>query len=331
MDFPINSSARRLKILCAVSLSVWTLWFVCLGIEGFSYLRSYWEIVTTMIAGSFIAGATSVGGGAVAFPVFTKLLEIGSGEAKTFSLAIQSVGMGTASLVIILTQIKVEWKIIFYASLSGAIGIYLGMSSFGLFSPGLVKMSFSLMMASFAFTLFLLNRNDRRCHNNMPIWRGREKSIILAFGFLGGILSGIVGSGIDIFLFAAMVLLFRINEKVATPTSVILMAINAFIGSALQLFQFGGFSEDVEGFWLAAVPVVVVGAPLGALICNILDRRTIANFLIGLIFIEFISSLMLIPLTMSILFTGAIILLLFTFLNNSMYASRTYEPTKYFT
>jgi uncharacterized membrane protein YfcA len=44
----------------------------------------------------------------------------------------------------------------------------------------------------------------------------------------GGLMSGLVG--IDIVTFSVMVLLFRISEKIATPTSVILMALNAVIG-----------------------------------------------------------------------------------------------------
>jgi hypothetical protein len=54
--------------------------------------------VVRLSFGSMIAGGTSLGGGAVAFPVFTKVLHITPYDAKVFSLAIQSVGMSAASL-----------------------------------------------------------------------------------------------------------------------------------------------------------------------------------------------------------------------------------------
>ena len=76
--------------------------------------------------------------------------------------------------------------------------------------------------------------------------------------------SGLVGNGIDIFVFAVMVLLFRVSEKIATPTSVIIMAINALAGFAYQTFVIKDFNEPVFSFWLAAIPIVVVGAPIGA-------------------------------------------------------------------
>ncbi len=67
----------------------------------FAYIQNHWEISLTMVFGSLIAGATSEGGGAVAFPVFTKLLHISPQEATVFSLAIQSVGMTAASIVFV--------------------------------------------------------------------------------------------------------------------------------------------------------------------------------------------------------------------------------------
>lgn len=45
-----------------------------------------------------------------------------------------------------------------------------------------------------------------------------------------GILTAVTGSGIDIYSFSILTLLFRINEKVATPTSVVLMFLNSIAG-----------------------------------------------------------------------------------------------------
>ena len=47
-----------------------------------------------------IAGSTSAGGGAVAFPVMTLMFEISPECARNFSLAIQSVGMTAAAFAI---------------------------------------------------------------------------------------------------------------------------------------------------------------------------------------------------------------------------------------
>ena len=61
----------------------------------------------TMTAGSFVAGATPTGGAAVAFPVFTKVLQIPTNEARTFGLMIQSIGMTSAALFILQKRLTI--------------------------------------------------------------------------------------------------------------------------------------------------------------------------------------------------------------------------------
>ncbi|OAD21050.1 membrane protein containing DUF81, partial [Candidatus Thiomargarita nelsonii] len=136
--------------------------------------------------------------------------------------------------------------------------------------------------------------------------------LLLVVGFVGGMMSGLVGNGIDIITFSVMVLLFRLSEKIATPTSVILMAINALVGFALHAFVIGGFTPLVHAYWQAAIPVVVVGAPVGAIISSLLSRMTIVRILIVLIMIEVISSLLLIPLTHAVIITSLTTFVMFS-------------------
>lgn len=278
-----------------------------------------------MVFGSFIAGATSEGGGAVAFPVFTKVLHMHPFDAKVFSLAIQSIGMMAATLTIVVMRVRVEWRIILWASLGGAVGVLVGsMLITPLLSAALMKMLFTSMVFSFALTLILLNWKQRLYNSDMLVFKGQEKLIVLAAGFFGGTMTGLVGTGIDIICFSVMVLLFRLSEKVSTPTSVILMAFNSLVGLALHVFVIGGFTSEVKDYWLAAIPVVVVGAPFGAYLCTRLNNQTIATILIGLIFIEFISSLYLIPLTDEIISISSIVFFLFLFIYYQLSVSKKY-------
>ena len=322
----MSVSRRLIPIL--IALTVWTIWLMALGIhEAFGYIVKHWEISLTMLFGSIIAGATSLGGGAVAFPVFTKVLNINPYDAKIFSLAIQSVGMSAAALAIYSNRIRVERRIILWTSLSGTIGVWLGLDLLApLLPPDAIKIYFTLILTSLAITLLLVNQGLRRQYNfSIPIWTIREKLILLTVGFLGGIVSGLVGNGIGIFIFAVMVLLFRISEKIATPTSVIIMAINALAGFAYQVFVDQDFTQPVKDYWLAAIPIVVVGAPIGAIICSKLHRQTINRILIGLILTELIASLIIIPLRMIVIYSGIGILLLFSYFNYWMYRTQIYE------
>lgn len=222
----------QFRINVAIALTVWLLWLSLIGPEpAISYVAANWEIALTMVIGSLVAGATSEGGGAVAFPVFTKILHVHPHDAKVFALAIQSVGMTAASVFIVLTRVAVEWRVILWSGLGGIPGIILGAAVLApLLPPSLTKITFTAMVSGFAVVLMAMLSSNRGHHRQLPRYGIKERGLLFLVGLLGGIFSGIVGSGIDIVTFSLMVLLFRINEKVATPTSVVLMTLNTLVG-----------------------------------------------------------------------------------------------------
>ena len=322
------SMRRTLSFHAVMVLLVWSAWYLLGGDQAMAALHDNWPVGLTMVFGSLIAGATSEGGGAVAFPVFTKILAIAPADARIFSLAIQSVGMTAASLLILYMRIPVSWRAVRWSSLAGVPGIVVSSLWLApLLPPVLVRISFTLMLTSFAVTLWLLNRIDRVTHDDMPLSGGREAGLLMAAGFLGGIMSGLVGNGIDIITFALLVLLFRVSEKVATPTSVILMAANSLVGFALHLFVLDDFTPHIRDWWLAAVPIVVIGAPLGAMLCGWMSRHHIAWLLICLILVELITSLILIPMNTATLSWAAIVLLLLVGVNYALFRCKRYHPT----
>ncbi len=296
-----------------LTLLVWLIWYLFTMPETFSILGDNWKIALTMVFGSFVAGATSEGGGAIAFPVFTKAFHIPPLDAKIFSLAIQSIGMMSATLTIVVMRVKVEWRAIIWGSVGGIPGIFVGAAILTpMLSADLVKMLFTVMLTSFAITLGMLNWGHRHYNATLTAFGFREKMIVMATGLFGGIMSGLVGNGIDIICFSVMILLFRLTEKVATPTSVVLMGFNSVVGFFLHVFYVGGFTEQVENYWLAAVPVVVVGAPFGAFVCTRLQNHTIVYILIALIIMELISSLIIIPLSPQVVFVSVLVFMLFS-------------------
>ena len=94
-----------------------------------------------------------------------------------------------------------------------------------------------ILRCFFLLSLFLPKKN---WPSRFGAW---QAVVLLAVGFLGGIFSSVAGSGVDICSFSVLSLLFRwtwwndrricissmsrVNEKVSTPTSIVLMAINA--------------------------------------------------------------------------------------------------------
>ncbi len=286
--------ARTSKIfLTLLFLSTFGLWFgYMMFYDNWHLFKDNWFMSLTMVFGSFIAGASSEGGGAVAFPVMTLVFDIAPPVARNFSLAIQSIGMTAASILIITNKIKVELKYILPVCISGAFGIILG-SLFltQLFSPPYIKMLFVSFWLSFGVVLLYLNEVSKRTINeSISNVTYKEIIILIIVGLLGGCISSLLGSGIDIFSFSFVTIRYRLSEKIATPSSVIIMASNSIVGFLFHFFVLNDFGNTEFNYWLVCIPVVIFGAPLGAYLINQKARDFISKFLYVVILVQFVGA-----------------------------------------
>ena len=244
------------------------------------------EIALTMALGSFVAGGTALGGGAVAFPVMTKVLAIEPATAKVFSLAIQSFGMTAAAITIFCRRIPIYTNIVIMALPMSALGVAISLLYVAPFAPRLlVKSIFSFLLLCFAITMVL--RWWRKAHHQ-PSAEHIKPSLgrFLLVGFVGGIASGLVGSGSDIALFALLIIAYQADIKKATATSVVVMAFTSLVGSAINAWHLNAITPEIEQYLLAAIPIVVVGAPLGAYVCSKVKVGQLVSFLLLLISLE---------------------------------------------
>lgn len=266
----------------------------------FHLFEKNWFMSVTMIFASFIAGATSEGGGAVAFPIMTLFFKIKPSIARDFSLMIQSFGMIMASFAIYFSGIRFLKKVILISSLGGILGIFISLNFLTEFlTPSYIKIFFTSLWLSFAiFILFIWLKGDyfNKEHLDNP-----NIMALLLYGILGGMISGLVGTGIDILIFSYLTLRHRICLKIATPTSVILMGINSFAGFFLKERCLGGMEPVAWNYLLVAIPIVIFGAPLGAVFINDRSKKFVLYFLVLSIVVQFISSLIIIPQTIELM------------------------------
>ena len=132
---------------------------------------------------------------------------------------------------------------------------------------------------------------------------------MLAFSFVGGVLSSLAGSGTDVMLFVFLVLVAQVSPKVAIPTSIVAMATVSVFGLAIlglwhgqldiglsgaDVVSVGGEAFgpeaatrfDLFGIWLAAAPIVVWGAPFGAWLAAKVTERTVIRFVAAMALLE---------------------------------------------
>lgn len=303
----------------AVVLTSWLIYVI--QNQLFFYISKHIWAVITMIFGSFIAGSSPEGSASIAYPVFTLLLNIPPDVARNFAFAIQSIGMTSASLLIFGLKLKVDWNYIKYVSLGGAVGLIFGTYYIvPLVSPPMAKLFFVSLWLSFGLVLWKENRKiNRIIYDSIQQFQQSDRAKLLVFGLIGGIISSIFGTGINIFTFCLMTIYYGINEKVAVPSSIIIMTIETILGFFLHFALIKDFQSQAFEMWIACIPFVIIFAPLGSYVVSKLPRKAIANFLYIILIVQFIGAICVIKPNfiqiLSIVFTLTTGLFLFYYLS----------------
>ena len=261
---------------------------------GWRWFGEHWPMSLTMLFGSFVAGSTPAGGASVAFPVFTKALAIESHAAATFGLMIQSVGMTMASIFIYARRIPVYGRIVCWGAAGGCVGVLIGLL-FLRVPPPYPKLLFSCLVLTFGVTLWMV----RRPEGQVPgvSMTSSDRGRFLLAGFVGGMLASQTGSGADMLVFMVMMVGYHLDGKRSIPTSVCIMAIVSIVGFVGLLAMPHREIGEVWHFWAVCVPVVAVGAPLGAYVISRVRSGVVFAVVMLLIAVEVVSTLLLVPLT----------------------------------
>lgn len=250
-------------------------------------------VMITMVFGSFIAGSSPEGSASIAYPIFTLYLNIVPDVARNFAFAIQSIGMTAASIYIINKKIKVDWNYIAYVSLGGLLGLFLG--TFYLVPyvhPVFAKLIFVSLWLAFGIILFLENKKPSRfLYEKIENLRQKDFVYLILFGIAGGFISSLFGTGINIFTFCFLVIYYKVNEKIATPSSIIIMTIETIIGFGLHALYLQDMAPQSYEMWLSCIPIVIFFAPLGTYVMSKLSHQMFSNFLYFIFLVQYIGAI----------------------------------------
>ena len=256
----------------ALFYSVWA-WLV-FGQDRWEVVKAHWPIALAMAMGSYVAGSTPMGGGTIGFPVLVLLFGMPATLGRDFSFAVQSIGMTSASIFILARRQPLAWSMLKGAVAGSLIGTPFGIFWISPFVPELwIKIAFAVVWCSFG-VLHLYRIGEIASHDGMTEFDERwDFKVGLVLGlFSGATVTAVTGVGIDMVLYAALVLLCRADLKIAIPTSVIIMAFTSVLGIVVKNLT-TGLKAGAFDNWLAAAPIVALGAPLGVFVVNLIGRK----------------------------------------------------------
>jgi len=271
---PADQPRSQVWIFAVWLAAFYGLWAVLVfGLGYWPLAVAHWPIAAAMAAGSYFAGSTPMGGGTVGFPVLVLLFHGPAALGRDFGFAVQSVGMTSASIFIISRRQPVAWPMLRWAMVGALIGTPLGLVFVAPLVSGLeVKVIFAVIWASFALMTLVKLRETAELSGMTPLPDRFHRISGLLVGLLGGAFAAaLTGVGIDMMIYAVLVTLCRTDLKIAVPTSVILMAWTSLVGIATRNLQ-GAVNPETFGNWIAAAPVVALGAPFGAYIVDRIGR-----------------------------------------------------------
>ncbi len=278
-----------------------------------------WEAALTMAGGSFLSGSTPLGGGAVAFPVLTKVLEVPAPLARTFGLSVQAVGMTMAVLSVVARGGRLHGPALRVAVPSSVAGLVAGLWLMGdpgaalwppLFATAWVKAAVTVALSTVA--LFMVGRLRHPGTQVEVPWGTAGRLAVGAAALVGGVLSAVAGTGANLAVFVVLVVVLGVDVRRALPTSVAVMATVSVVGLVVvglidgqldvvvvgdRVVAVGGdpvglpsARADVVAMWLAALPVVMWGAPLGAWVASRVDERALVGAVAALATVEVVST-----------------------------------------
>lgn len=277
---------RYWKAYVITFLAVWVV--IAFGLHFWPEIKQHWPMSIVMIGGGFVAGSTPMGGGTVAFPILVLVFGQNPSNARNFAIMIQGLGSTSAFLSMVGRGIPLPFRFLAGSSSGAAIGFLLGTFLIAPHVQGsMVKLLFACLWMSFG--LLTLFRNIEICglHGPGPLANPGTELAGLAAGLAGGMLASIIGVGVEMCVYAVMVLVFRADLRIAIPTAVAATGLASLEGAALHLW-IGDIDRQTAMNWLAAGPVVLFGVPFGTWLSGRLPRIQVLYFVSWLCVLQFL-------------------------------------------
>ena len=113
-------------------------------------------------------------------------------------------------------------------------------------SPAYAKVTFTITLAAMAYLMFVMLRSDDKGADRCPVWNARITVGLAAAAFVGGGITSLTGTGVNVMLFLFIVLMAGLHPRVGVPTSILTMASLSIVGFLTLSIADGQFDLGLQ-------------------------------------------------------------------------------------
>ncbi|MBF0202430.1 MAG: sulfite exporter TauE/SafE family protein [Desulfamplus sp.] len=227
-------SRRYYRLPVFVALAAALAWLALLPVFHESFFSSLYYMPFLGALAATIANITPAAAGIVYFPILTHL-DMAPATVTQFSLMIQAYGMGLGTFRwFIFNRNLFIFNIIPVSIAGGLLGEVVSMVLLPIKNPELLTLVFNFI--AFLFTqiiFFSLLKNHTYPSRRVDMDR-INFLVLFSCAFVGGLLCGWIGFGIDTIFYFTLTIFFRINPASAIVTSISLMAAMSVSGIVIN-------------------------------------------------------------------------------------------------
>ena len=264
------------------------LWIILFPYFREDFLNQFYYMPFLGIIAATVANTTPAAAGIVYFPILTHL-HINPITAVQFSLIIQAYGMGLGTFRWFLVNKKLFIANVIPVCLAGGIaGVMISTVFIPIADPGHLTLIFNFIAFLFTQIIFFSILFKHKYPNLDVDLNVRNITVLSIFSFLGGLVSGWIGFGIDTIFYFILTVVFKINPAVSIVTSISLMAAVSFTGTLLNII----FNEVPLSLWYSALPgVTVAGLFLAAYLAIKIGSKNVLLLFTFLLSTDFLMTL----------------------------------------
>eukprot|EP00003_Mantamonas_plastica_P029702 TRINITY_DN708_c0_g1_i1.p1 TRINITY_DN708_c0_g1~~TRINITY_DN708_c0_g1_i1.p1 ORF type:complete len:2331 (-),score=536.50 TRINITY_DN708_c0_g1_i1:468-7460(-) len=266
-----DSPKYVLAVLFAVQMAWWLPVFLVVELENVSrFWNEHGLLVASTSVSSFLGGATPTGMDSFIHAMLSfSGVHASDADIRTYTILAQAFGLSVACIFGFLVAVPLDSKVLFKSIIPAILGSFIG--ALIVSADRNESLAFENLMVVGAFVGIFLGSEfaltqvmgNIRMSDKVSGFDSHTRFEVMTVSLLGGMVTSLVGTGLDYISFTFMVLFLQIDINTAICTAVTLSGVNSVFSLFFELILQGIPSQFVIDLAIVSTPIITICATAG--------------------------------------------------------------------